>query len=142
MKNFRLTVIGFFMLFGLLILAINSSVEAAEYCWSDADGGIAKLEITHVGNGHYIVNGRHTEASGEVQAVIGSAEIVGSQVIMHFSTSGFDANEVRGMLATGVFDFPGLNGVVEGVNINYKKPTGPPSVKYDGPQVLTRVPCP
>lgn len=142
MKILRFAVISFFILFGLLVLASSSSVEAAEFCWEDVDGGIARLEITHVGNGHYIVNGRHTDGSGIVQAVNGNAEIVGTQLIMHITTSGFDGSEVRGFLGTGVFDLPGLNGTMEGINVSYEKPAGPPGVTYDGVQVLNRVPCP
>jgi hypothetical protein len=146
MKILRFAVISFFIVFGLLVLAGGSSVEAAtyfgEFCWQDVGGGIARLAITDMGNGHLLVNGRHTEISGIVQAVNGNAEIVGTQVIMHITTSGFDAGEVRGFLGNIVLDLPSLNGTIEGVNVNYEKPAGPGGITYDGVQTLTFISCP
>jgi hypothetical protein len=146
MKIFRFPVISFFIVFGLLVLAGGSSVEAAtylgEYCWQDVDGGIARLAITNMGNEHYLVNGRHTETSGLVQVVNGNAEIVGAQVIIHITTSTFDANEVKGFLGTMVLDLPGLDGTLEGVDVSYEKPAGPGAVTYDGVQTLTFISCP
>jgi hypothetical protein len=146
MKIYRFAVISFFMVFGLLVLVGSSSVEAAqylgEYCWQDSGGGIARLAITHMGNGHYLVNGRHTDPSGYVDAVNGNAEVVGSQVIMHITSSGFDVNEVRGFMATIVLDHSSLNGTMEGVNVLYQKPAGPGVISYDGPQTLTFITCP
>lgn len=105
-------------------------------------GGIAKLAITRIGDGHYLVNGRHTDTSGNVEAINGNAEIVGTQVIMHITTSSFDMDEVRGFLATLVLDLSDLNGTMEGVNVYYDKPAGSGGVSCDGRMTLTRVPCP
>ena len=104
--------------------------------------GIAKLAITKLGEGHYLVNGRHTDTSGNVESLIGNGEVVAGQLIIHLTTSSFDAGEVRAFLATLVLDLPGLNGTIEGVNVYYEKLAGPGGVSYDGPMTLTKVPCP
>jgi len=145
MKILRFSLIGFFMLFGLLVLANNSSVEAAEFCWTDDEGGRARLEITHVGHGHYSVNGRHTDISGNVEAVNGNGEVVAgppNQLIIHITSSSFDADEVRAFLATIVLDLPSLNGSMEGLSLYYDKTTTSRGINFDGTITLTRVPCP
>jgi hypothetical protein len=150
MKIFRVALISFFILFCLLNSTVTLGFEAGgargaymgEYCWQDDEGGIAKLAITKIGDGHYLVNGRHTDTSGNVEAVIGNGEVVAGQLIVHLTSSSFDAGEVRAFLATLVLDLPGLNGIIEGVNVYYDKPAGPGGVSYDGTQNLTKVTCP
>ena len=144
MKILRFSLISFFVLFGLLVLASNSSVEAAEFCWTDGTGGRARLEITHVGHGHYSVNGRHTDDSGNVEVVNGNGEVVDGQFVMHITSSSFDADEVRSFLATIVLELPAtnFNGTLEGLSLYYDKSTGSSGISFDGPITLTRVPCP
>ena len=107
-------------------------------------GGIARLEITHVGHGHYSVNGRHTDTSGNVEAVNGNGEIAAGKFIIHITTSSFDADEVRAFFATIVLDLPvtNLNGIMEGLSLYYDKTTGSRDITFDGTMTLTRVPCP
>jgi hypothetical protein len=150
MKIFRFALISFFTVFCLLNSAVSFGFEAGsarggymgEYCWQDDGGGIAKLAITKIGDGHYIVSGRHTDTSGNVEAVIGNGEVVAGQLIVHLTSSSFDSGEVWAMLATIVFDLPSLNGTMEGVNVWYDKPGGPGGVSYDGAGTLTKVTCP
>ena len=145
MKIFRVALISFFILFCLGFEGHSARAEyLGEYCWQDDEGGIAKLAITKIGDGHYLVNGRHTDTSGNVEAVIGNGEVSAGKLIVHITSSSFDADEVRGFLATLVLDLPptNLNGTMEGVDIYYDKSGSIGGVSYDGPVTLTRVPCP
>jgi hypothetical protein len=150
MKIFRFALISFFMVFCLLNSVVSWGFDAGsarggymgEYCWQDDEGGIVKLGITKIGDGHYLVTGRHTDPSGHVEALIGNGEVVAGQFIMHLTSSEFDSGEVCAFLATGVLNLPSLNGTIEGVNVLYSKPAGPGGVSYDGPITLTKVPCP
>jgi len=150
MRTLRLALIISFVLFALLNSAVCWGFEAGsarggymgEFCWEDDEGGIVQLAITKLGDGHYLINGRHTDTSGNVQALIGNGEVAAGQLVVHLTTSSFDAGEVWAFLATAVFDLPGLNGIIEGLDVWYEKPAGPPGVGYDGTQTLTKVPCP
>ena len=145
MKIFRVALISFFILFCLGFEGHSARAEyLGEYCWQDDEGGIAKLAITKIGDGHYLVNGRHTDTSGNVEAVIGNGEVAAGKLIVHITSSSFDADEVRGFLATLVLDLPptNLNGTMQGVDIYYDKSGSIGGVSYDGPVTLTRVPCP
>jgi hypothetical protein len=152
MRIFRLALIISFMLLGLLNPAVTLGFEAGsdrgaymgEFCWQDPEGGIAQLAITKIGDGHYLVTGRHTDTSGNVEAVIGNGEVDPPYFIVHITSSSFDVDEVRAFLATLVLDLPAsdLSGTMQGVNIYYDKSGGVGGVSYDGAMALTRVPCP
>ena len=145
MKIFRVALISFFILFCLGFEGHSARAEyLGEYCLQDDEGEIAKLAITKIGDGHYLVNGRHTDTSGNVEAVIGNGEVAAGKLIVHITSSSFDADEVRGFLATLVLDLPptNLNGTMQGVDIYYDKSGSIGGVSYDGPVTLTRVPCP
>ncbi len=146
MKTLRFAVMSFFMLFGLLILGGGSSVKAAnylgEFCWQDPEGGIARLAVTDMGDAHFLLHGRHTDTLGNAEAVNGNAEVVGNQVIIHITSSGFDSGEVRAFWGTIVLDLSDLNGTIEGLNVDYEKPAGPGVITYDGVQTLTFISCP
>lgn len=151
-KILRFALISFFILFCLLNTAVSFGFEAGnaragylgEFCWEDPEGGIAQLAITSIGDGHYLVTGRHTDTSGNVEALIGNGELDPPHLIVHITSSSFDADEVRAFLATLVLDLPAadLNGVMEGLNLYYDKTTSSRDISYDGTIALTRVPCP
>lgn len=145
MRTFRVALISFFILFCLGFMTHNARAEyIGEFCWEDPEGGIAKLAITSIGDGHYLVIGRHTDTSGNVEPLIGNGEVVPGHLIVHITTSSFDADEVRAFLATLVLDLPAtnLNGTIEGLNLYYDKTTDDRDITYDGTMALTRVPCP
>lgn len=150
MKILRFAVISLFILFGLLVLpgtfikayGAGIPIYLGEFCWEDPGGGIARLGLTHMGDGHFLVNGTHTETPDIVQAVNGNAEIVGTQLIMHITSSGSDASEARAFFGTIVLDLATLDGTVEGLGVYYEKPMGPSGINYDGVQTLTFVSCP
>ena len=145
MRILRFLLISFFILFCLGFEAHNARAQyIGEFCWQDDEGGIARFAVTRTPNGQYAINGRHTDPppSSEVTAVNGNGERVGSQIIMHITSSSFDANEVRAFLATIVLNVPGFNGTMEGLNLYVDKITGARDITYDGPITLTRVPCP
>ena len=130
---------------GIFIKAYGAGIPIylGEFCWQDPDGGIAKLALTYMGDGHFLVNGRHTETSGIVQAVNGNAEVVGTEFIMHITTSGSDASEARAFLGTIVLDLATLHGTIEGLGIWYEKPPADiGGISYDGVQTLTFISCP
>ncbi|MHC4687065.1 MAG: hypothetical protein ACYTEW_22570 [Planctomycetota bacterium] len=148
MKILRFAVISFFIVLGLLVLVGSPSVQAAnylgEFCWQDEEGGILRLAITNMGDGHYIVNGRLTPTVGNVEAVHGNAEVVlgGTKVLIHLTTSGFDASDAWSYTGTAVLNLPGLDGFVDGVSTWYDKQGGQSGITWDGQEVLTRVACP
>lgn len=151
MRILRFALIISFVLFCLLNSSGSFGFEAGgslvqgymgEYCWQDSDGGIARFAVTKVGNGHYIVNGRHTEASGKVQAMIGNGEVVENQFIMHLTTSSFNAQGISGLFTTAVLDLPGLNGTGESLEVWYEIAGGSTGITYRGPLTLTRISCP
>lgn len=147
MKILRFAVISFFIVLGLLVLVGSSSVQAAnylgEFCWQDEEGWILRLAITDMGNGHYIVNGRDT-FNGEVEAVHGNAEVVlgGTKVLIHLTTSGFDATEVWSYVGTAVLNLPGLDGFVDGIDTWYQKQGGQSGISWEGQWPLTHIACP
>ena len=146
MRIFRFAVISFFIVLGLLVLVGSSSVEAAtyygEYCWQDAEGGILRLAVTDMGNGHLLVNGRLTPTVGNVEAVHGNAEVVGTQVIIHITTSGFDADDIWSYTGNVVLDVQSLDGFVDGVSTWYEKQGGQSGITWDGQEALTYITCP
>jgi hypothetical protein len=86
MKIFRVALISFFILFCLGFEGHIARAEyLGEYCWQDDEGGIAKLAITKIGDGHYLVNGRHTDTSSNVEAVIGNGEVAAGKLIVHIT---------------------------------------------------------
>ena len=147
MKIFRFAVISFFIVLGLLVLVGSSSVQAANYlgeaCWQDSEGWILRLAITDMGNGHYIVNGRSTY-NGEVEVVNGNAEVVlgGTKVLIHMTTSGFDATETWSYVGTAVLDIPGLDGFIDGIDTWYDKQGGQSGISWEGQEPLTLIACP
>ena len=145
MKSFRFAIISFFILFGLLVLAGSSSVEASDYlgefCWESAKGWLIRIALTHAGDGHYTVNGRVTE-NGHVQAGHGNAEIVGSEVIMHLTSSGFDDTGIWTCVGTAVLDPATLDGVLNSMGIYCDKITGDCEISWNGQQALTHISCP
>lgn len=152
MRTFRLALVISFVLFGLLNSTVTLGFDAGsarggylgEFCWQDPEGGIAQLAITSIGDGHYLVTGRHTDTSGNVEALIGNGELDPPYLIVHITSSSFDADEVRAFLATLMLDLPAsdLNGIMEGLNLYYDKTTNSRDISYDDTVALTRVPCP
>ena len=148
MKIFRFVVIGFFILFSLLNSPPSFGFETnsarggylGEFCWETEDGTILRLGFTHVGNGHYIVNGRTIEP-GEVHALHGNAEIVGGQVITSVVSTGFDDYSTWNYVGTWVFSLSTRDGYVESIGHYYDKTTSQFEVIQKG-ETITSIPCP
>ncbi len=87
-----------------------------DLCWAINDE-IAKLRVTHIGGGHYIVSGK-TTVNGILHNIIhGNAEIEGSNIYMTLVKSEKDS-EGEGMdtgIIYGAIDKVTFNGTHEGI---------------------------
>jgi len=118
-----------------------------EYCWELDDGAIIRLQITNVGNQHYLLNGRLEDPDGRIQPMIGNAEMKAGKVYMVTTSVGagpLPSSETSAVIARFVLNLPSLNGTVE-VSGLYHDPLGAPGnchCGYEGPMNLTFVICP
>jgi len=99
--------------------------------------GLLKLYVFQTGKNHYLVNGSSKETNDE-PLVNGSAILKDDSITIHASSSGFDDDEVRGLIGTIKLDGDTLNGIFQGIGIRWDKKDTPPSghFTYDDEQVL------
>ena len=162
MKVSKFVIVGFVLVFFILGWPGISDVRGeelwprirGELCWEmEADGGeptIIRLAIMRTVRNHYIVNGTSTrydipEYDEYVQLLSGNAEIVGEQVIMHVTSSGFQPlsvhDQVWGFMGTVKLDLETLDGI--GAGIGYGSLFGEaPHFSCEDPGSLTWIPCP
>ena len=108
--------------------------------------GTVHMYVTKMGDGHYLVLGRSTEAT-EVVPFIGAAELVENKTMvrMHFTASGVmpplgeDEGDVHGTLATMMLDRATLVGTVHGLDMNFDFRTRVFGGEYGTGDIL---PCP
>lgn len=117
-------------------------VKRGELCWRKSGGDILKLFVTNMGRKHYLVNGVHIESSGDFSLVNGNAEIIGDRIIMHYTSSSFDTDEVWGFLGNADLDKATLNGILDGLAYFHDKAAGEGGFEYDGNWTLTNISCP
>jgi hypothetical protein len=121
--------------------------KSGELCWRNLNtGATVKLAVTRTVGRHYLVHGAITNDPGGpneyIQCLNGNAEIINGQVIMHYNTSGFDANEAYVASGRVEFDLIDLHGWAEGVFISCDKNSGICSARYDGQYELEYISCP
>jgi len=154
MKILKVTIPCFILIAVLLFWVGLSDVESAnlwpnnrgELCWKNlVTGAIVKLAVTRTVGKHYLVHGTITNNPGDIdeyiQCLNGNAEIINGQVIMHFSTSGFDAAEVYVSSGRAEFDLATLWGVAEGIFTSYDKSSNTFSATFDAPHELELITC-
>ncbi|MFH1561801.1 MAG: hypothetical protein ABIF11_00065 [Nitrospirota bacterium] len=113
--------ICFLMVFGLLFFAGIAKVEAGTYLgefrWriqcTDGSTATVTLGVTDMGNNHYGLNGLAICPPGPMP-VVGNAEIVGGQFLIHLTGSVVDLNR-QGYWMEGIsffikLDLPSFNG--------------------------------
>lgn len=155
MKILKVLVPCFILMSALLCWVGLSDVESAnlwpnnrgELCWEADSGAILTLAITRTVGQHYLVHGTITNNPGTqeeyIQCVNGNAEIINNQVIMHFSTSGFDVNEVYVSSGRAELELATLNGYAEGIFISRAKTSsGEDEIRVDDPRVFWLISCP
>jgi hypothetical protein len=121
---------------------------------TDNPDGLVRLWAMNTGNNHYLVHGSNTEPHPDyppstpepvsIQLFNGNAIVYIDNILMHISSSGYDATEVRGWLGTIDLDSDALVGPFQGVGINFPigSPPGSGYVTYDGIQTLEYTTCP
>ena len=160
MKYFRVALPGLIIMVAFLCWVGLSDADSAnlwpkkqgELCWSvsppSGNTTTVKLAIVRTFKDHYIVHGTITEILGSVpyvRCLNGNAEIVGSNVIMHGSTSGlYNGNELIGGVGFVELRLSDLYGFSEGINMWYDT-SGASGlyglVKYDGRVYWTLTQC-
>jgi len=123
--------------------------KEGELCWdvySDPSmgaepTGLLRLYIIKTGRNYYLVNGSNLEEDDE-PLVIGNAKVYPDRIKIHASSSGFDGDEVRGLLGTIILDRETLNGSFQGVGIKWEKSAEIGDISYDGEQEIVFRPCP
>jgi len=100
MRFFKFATVSLVMIFFLMLgIAISDAYAGnylGEFCWQDEEGGIAKLAVTDMGNGHFLLNGILTEDEGEIGVMHGNAEIVGDKVYITITAAGSDEDVEHG----------------------------------------------
>ncbi len=153
MKTMRTAVISFLLL-GILSLGGFPAGEATDYlgqyCWqvtSPGPGGsaVVKAAVTHMGDGHYLLNGKITNPLGIVEVFVGAAEVSGSSVYMTTTSAGSDSSGTWTFIGRFVLSFATLNGSGELLGDFHSTSSPNPqnaSVEYQGPVTATFIPCP
>lgn len=146
MRAFRFAAVSLFMVFFLILGIAISGAHAGnylgEFCWLCEDGSIMRIAITHMGNGHYLLNGKMTEPEGVIQAIHGNAEIVGDKVYITTNSTRSTAEETDASMCHMVLDLATLNGNMESLQICHDSTSKEKHLKHVGPWTLTFIPCP
>jgi hypothetical protein len=146
MKASGAIVIGVVLL-GVFLSGGLTPVQAADYlgefCWQGGGGGTARLAVTHMGGGHFLLNGKLIGIVTE--PAVGSAEVLGNNVYITLTTTGSDVIDTWASFGRVVLDLATLNGTVEVLGVDHSKISPDPnnaSAFYDGLKTLTFVACP
>ena len=125
MKAPRSMVVSIVLMFGLLVCSSISSIKASDYlgdfCWQTEEGDILKLAINHMGGEHYLLTGRLIETEGLIEAVHGSAEVVGNTIHVTTTSSGGDDLETWTFIGRWLLDRTTLNGTGEIMGVSHDK---------------------
>jgi len=137
------------MLLGIAGFAGVPVGEAADYlgqlCWQGTAGEVLKMAVTHMGDGHFLLNGAGTTPNGNFDVFIGSAEVSGSSVYMTTTSAGSSSSYTWGFIGRFVLNLSTLSGSGEIMGVSHSKTDPNPgntSLDYDGPITLTLIPCP
>jgi len=145
MRFFKFATVSLVMIFFLMLgIAVSDAYAGnylGEFCWQDSEGGITKLAVTDMGNGHYLLNGILTEDEGEIGVMHGNAEIVGDKVYMTITAAGSAEDETWSWTGSFILELATLNGKREGVSIGYDRASGEIDLDYNS-GTLTFIPCP
>ena len=152
MSAFRSSWTGIAVMMVVLALGLQTA-QAAPSLWpankgevclqNTSTGGVARLAVVRVLGGHYSVQGIVTDADEQITLVSGNAELVGNQVLIHVTASGYTAPEVHGMIGSVQLDASTLEGVFEGMGFHCDPGDDPDcGMQYEGVQTLVPVICP
>jgi len=128
MKVYRFLVLFFVLLVFLFSSLGISNAEAQGYCWDVVFGGepkgVLKLMVVPIGDGYYFVQGRPLTMNQYGPFFTGSAQVVGTQIIMTLNATHSDS---PGPMRDGGFyqvilDPTTLNGTAWAVGITYLLP--------------------
>ena len=139
------------LLLGVLGLAGVPTGEASDYlgqfCWQATSPGgsaVVKAAVTHMGDGHFLLNGNVAGSSAGLEPFVGSAEVSGSSVYMTTASAGSDSSGTWTSIGRFVLNLGTLSGSGELLGGSHSA-SGPPqnaSLDYDGPVTLTFISCP
>jgi hypothetical protein len=117
-----------------------------EICIENIDtGGFVRLAVTRIIGNHYSVSGIVTETGGTT-LVNGNAEIIGDQILMNISASGYDAvdNEAHGTIGSVKLTLDSVNneltGYYNGIGFHCEG-VNDCGIQKEGPSELVSVPC-
>ena len=108
--KFRLDSLGLVLLVAFFFLAFGVQAFAGDYvgecCWkisdpeNDANHGIGKFAVTHMGDGHFLLNGTFTSFDDNVQQQVdvahGNAEIIDSMIVVTLVNTFYVSSEEYG----------------------------------------------
>ncbi len=132
MRAFRFMTMSFVLIFALVIcVGISKGYTFTYYgelCWlvaetGDPDTSIFKLAVSDMGGGHFILNGKEVDTSGDFDFYIihGNAEVIGSDVIITLNGSGSDAIETEVSTYHVTLSSPSLTGTYDEIWTFYAK---------------------
>lgn len=145
MKNLAYVLIGLvsiFCLTGFVSAKADASDYLGEFCWTMPDGLILKLGASHIGGGHYLVNGR-TLGGGRMllDVVSGNAEIEGNTIFVTLVSSGRDNEGMWTSTAYVQLDSSTFNGTYEGIGHDRNYQDSSIDTEYETGS-LTFIQCP
>ncbi|AMM41092.1 secreted protein [Candidatus Desulfofervidus auxilii] len=145
MRFFKFAAVSLVMIFFLMLgIAISDAYAGnylGEFCWQDEEGGITKLAVTDMGNGHFLLNGIWTGDEGEIGVVHGNAEIVGDKVYITITNVSSGEYGICSWMGLCILELATLNGNHEGLSIYYDRASGEIDLDYNS-GTLTFIPCP
>jgi len=150
MKTFGFAVGSLFMIF-ILILGIAISAHAGDYlgeiCFNivsnDEPHGVCKFGVTHMGGNYYILQGGPIETNEWGPCFIGSAQVVGNQIIisLHATHSDSPGSMRDTMSCQAILNATTLNGTLWCISTEYLTPYDQFTHSYSE-QIFTYTPCP
>ena len=151
MRMMRTAAISFLLL-GILSVGGIPAGEASDYlgqfCWQATSPGgsaVVKAAVNHMGDGHFLLNGKFTDTTGVVEAFVASAEVSGSSVYMTSTSAGSDSSGTWISIGRFLLNLSNLNGSGELLRIAHSASSPNSqnaSLGYEGPVTVTFIPCP